>query len=808
MTAATTSSKSNQAKRVRKRPAGLSSLASLSSDSDSDSDVPTQSAKVRQRQDNKYKSSITVKNVSTKKVPAKEISATAKQTTSFFDSDSDSDSELIGVMDFDKKNKSPTTRQQTRQHKIAKRDHGIDPSLTATNNDDDSEDDSIVAPAACLTIVTKPITKKSPRATATATKKNAAQGQKRKPPAQPKRNNGKSSRQSTASVRQTFEEDCSSDSSGESSNLRRIANKCATKGRSPPDRSPKSTFTMEIVDSDNDDDSVQQFGSSTKKPSRPRLAIETTTQKQFLESSSNNGDDSDATDELFQRLRTSQAIHPNALSPRIQKNESVAEGKATTTAHGNDNLGDSSSDDEWDLLPDKPRANKNDDDDDSVDTVELDRRLRLSLGLPTRKIEEPAKSVDEELTPVILEKEKAAVQPSPHGPTRTRVAPGNQEHVPANNHSNLQNNSSKQQDQPEEEFVLPDCDSSSSSSSSSTEGSKKDDHVTAQPENTYPAIPSEIGVQKLPRPKSQSSPAQPRNNYIPPFNNNNSNNPYAHTAAPVNPYRRKYVAPTRTIASPTAAMGTTSGRRLPSQPSPGEQFATGDTNHLQQQAQEQEQEMPETQHHPSREELEEAFFDVGAASQQNNAHFSSTLDMPASRGMTSTTIDENDQTPPQYNQQERPTEDLAEAFFDTSASSKAAPQRSLAVVNLCDDDDDTVDENVFFSEPSGPIVHQGLRVPKPSPGFNRRSREFGSRAHATANTNNNGTDEITYFSDENREVSNRGRPRRVTDITKNSVPTVSSAHYNPATAGVSRVSSFLCKRMGSTLFGILNLPSF
>ena len=854
--------------RIRQRPSGITSLATLpsSSSSESESSDSDSTRSLRQRLDNKYKRSA----ASTKGTP----SSYAKPIEPvLLDSDSDSDSsvEFVAFATSQKPAAASTKRQQdmAQRNNNNRNKHGIDPSLAANNNDSDS-DDSIIAPVASLTIITtttksaakkkQPISKsktglgqKQPQQHTSSSNKNRgsvtrkppAQSIPRKPPVQPKRNTTKSNTKSNSNVTSNmYTTDDLGSSSDESSNLRRVAEKCAKQRAAAADHSPannvRASFGMDV---NSDDDSVQEFVPTNTRHS---------TVQQAGDNDDNSATSSVATEELFRQIRkthrqteidqqkspaTSPCLetaasenmedHPNQHQHTRNESSTVASSKTTKFTTSYYKWGGSSDEDD-----DPPPAKAGeDDDDDSVDTVELNKRLRLSLGLPVKEVAvtEPA----QEEPPVVLN-EKPAVQQAAH---RTQVG-GDFLHS-----NSMEAADSKQQDQHEEEFVLPDCDSSSSSSSSSSSEGSRGGQAFSPPQNEKATIPSVIGVgissgttqqggedfqrgSQVPQGRNDSRPLNPYSRHAPvnPYGNestsysvqgtstttlNNNNNNNTHNQGRKNernPYSKNFVASARSI--PVAA-----SVAMPKPPprSPGEQRASGHPHHQQHQDG---QGLYETQElaHPTHEELEDAFFETDPVPRENSNNYDSTFLKPApfvgqsshysdkqmhhSEQRLSTPVGTGAST--QSYQRERPMEELEEAFFDTNACGQALPkasQRTPVVVDLCQDDDDDDDEHVFFPKPSGLVVHQGLRVTARSPEFNRRSREFGVGSRAPNNSNS--TDEIIYFSDDNGGPLGRARPRRVTDITQKSVPartvanfqaTVSSSNYDPDTAAQSRVS--------------------
>jgi len=716
----------------------------------------------------------------------KEKSTTSNTIDMLDDStDSDGDSFVNGKIfttaNNNLQNQQPmVTRHQIQQRKtVAQRnqEHGIDPSLCVQlDNSEDSDSDGSVLISPGLKIVTTSSgkTKKLDRKRSPfkgnsqqARRKPPAQPIQRHPPVQPKRKRAVKSKKN----HQHSDSENDISSSDESSNLRRMTAKCT---RQEPDQQQKEAslsvtshnyFDMTDEACNNDDD-ISTTGSTGTVELLERIATNFHPDVAAAAIASSGS--------TFEASSPAVIVTTNTTTPF--RTAAVAIKNVTTCTGGSDDSDENYSNPFTHTATAKTEAET---DDDSVDTVELNRRIRLNLGLPVHEVEE------KDRTSLQAEMWKTAQQ-----------SPMNEQHFDdASTTMDYPYGVTTQKQQPRQEgdFVLPACDSSSSSDDDSNDdesGRLKKACNLLQSNRTDFA--SGIGVQ-VRKTAQKADVSRQRNNKNEEKCQPQALNPYARRAAAnsrgiitvrtstampsdsqkktSNPYSRDYIASKPPAAAPSPVARTScqsqSFKQRQEDPEPPPQYCNES---------------------PTREDFDDIFFSSEPSPPQQNICKSTTSSSRYSNNI-----------PSPHPLEEPPVKDLATAFFNTKqplnqdplpAPSTAASHRAPDIVDLCQDDEEEDGESLFVTNPSSRNVHQGLRMLPASPGFNRRAREFGNGRKSYSNNNGSiSTDEINYFSDSGDRVGgNRSRPRRVTDITHNYHPsrpvnklqaTVSSTHYDP-----------------------------
>jgi hypothetical protein len=412
-------------------------------------------------------------------------------------------------------------------------------------------------------------------------------------------------------------------------------------------------------------------------------------------------------------------------SPSLQKGRDIA---SIGEAHcKKDEIALKGDGDEEDSLT---RGNDNNQDDaDSVDTLELTNRLRSRLGLPVHQQKTTADA--DQSSPADKNTTSNSYEDEFKGNTNTI-------------HRSIETSWQAQADD-DGEFRLPACDSSSSSSSESSAG---EGHVGEAPDKNFqkPVNPvaiglearstagaySEIPAQRAMNPyasnRSGDAPSQFRARYQRGSDENARQRPL-----PENHYARKPMAASSRVSQSNPCFDSP-GASLNGDPPLSTIVIPASHQHsTNQPAQEM---LPKDQ---SLEELEKVFFEDYEDAEDSDLRSNS------ERTKRQHHVD--------YHKSRYGTNYQAGSLRGNGDVCDT-PGDSSNPVDLCDDDDDEHNCN------SNQIVHEGLRLPPQSPEFNRRSRQFAVTARATY-----AAEDIEYFSDDNnRELS---RPRRVTDVSTN-----------------------------------------
>lgn len=381
---------------------------------------------------------------------------------------------------------------------------GIDPTLV----DESSEsEDYFQSPTACLTIQTRPIatkrnrsskegtatTKNNPKSStadkateakplASAVKRNAPpKPMQRKPPVQPPK---KGSQQRSATATDSTDDDDISISSDESTNLKRMAHKCSI--QKSLHKSPVYSPSNLLMYGNNKDVSRVKMGRNLPTSMSSNENKKKSNRSVFDFDDTLGNDDTDDTDnssvettELVERLKKrtqSQNKKSNPTNPRETRAGKSCSPQAKASNEANNDRGslqrnDSYRNDRSDVdvesisstgssINDNNKVDS-DVDIDSVDTAELNQRIRRNLGLATMP---------------------PASEETHSGPTPKKKA----------NDQISDTDNCKSQENDKDEFILPACDSSSSGSSSSEGGHQTEGQKGA--DEKLETVPSAIQV--------------------------------------------------------------------------------------------------------------------------------------------------------------------------------------------------------------------------------------------------------------------------------------------------------------------------